>query len=86
MLTSGSTNFLEDGFNTVEVFNSGELKSKKHTNLADGKPVLDPGDHTHLTAKLQGILRANTCWSGGFLSRDSHTAPRAGMIIRIVSH
>jgi methionine-rich copper-binding protein CopC len=66
---------LEEGFNTIEVFNSSELTAAKHTNLAKGKPAVDPGDKTHLSAKLESLPPGEYVVEWRVLSRDGHSAP-----------
>ena len=40
---------LDSGFNTIEVFVAGEIKSKQRTNLVQGEPVVNAKDKTHLS-------------------------------------
>jgi methionine-rich copper-binding protein CopC len=67
---------LEDGFNTLTVFPAAELKSaSKHSNLTDGKPVVDAKDHTHLTVALTKLPPGEYVIEWRVLSRDGHSAP-----------
>jgi methionine-rich copper-binding protein CopC len=66
---------LEDGFNTVIVFPSADLVAAKKNNFAKGKPVVDPGDHTHLTIKLAPLPAGEYIIEWRVLSRDGHSAP-----------
>ena len=66
---------LEEGFNTIEVFNSAELTAAKHTNLAKGKPAVDPNDKTHLSVKLEPLPPGEYVVEWRVLSRDGHSAP-----------
>jgi len=61
---------LEEGFNTIEVFSASELTAAKHTNLAKGKPAVDPADKTHLSVPPGEYVVE---WR--VLSRDGHSAP-----------
>jgi methionine-rich copper-binding protein CopC len=67
---------LEEGFNTVTVFASSELSTPgKHTNLAKGKPTVDPKDHTHLVVALGAVPPGEYVVEWRVLSRDGHSAP-----------
>jgi methionine-rich copper-binding protein CopC len=66
---------LEDGFNTLEIFKSSELTSEKRTNLAKGKPAVDPDDHTHLSIKTELLPPGEYVAEWRVLSRDGHSAP-----------
>lgn len=66
---------LEEGFNTIEVFNSSELTAAKHTNLAKDKPVVDPRDHTHIAVHLESLPPGEYVVEWRVLSRDGHSAP-----------
>ena len=66
---------LEEGFNTIEVFNSTELDAAKHTNLTSGKPAVDPADKTHLSVKLGSLPPGEYVVEWRVLSRDGHSAP-----------
>ncbi len=66
---------LDDGFNTVVVFSAAELDSKKHTNLAREKPVVDSKDKTHLSLRLPPLPAGEYVVEWRVLSRDGHSAP-----------
>ena len=66
---------LEEGFNTIEVFSASELTAAKHTNLAKGKPAVDPADKTHLSVKLEPLPPGEYVVEWRVLSRDGHSAP-----------
>ncbi|MGB8353842.1 MAG: copper resistance CopC family protein [Chthoniobacteraceae bacterium] len=66
---------LEEGFNTIDVFNSTELDAAKHTNLTTGKPTVDPADKTHLSVKLGTLPPGEYVVEWRVLSRDGHSAP-----------
>lgn len=66
---------LEDGFNTIEVYPYAELDAPKHSNLAQGKVVVDAKDRTHLTVKLGSLAPAKYVVDWRVLSRDGHSAP-----------
>jgi methionine-rich copper-binding protein CopC len=46
---------LDEGFNSIEVIPAPELSAKKHSNLAQGQPKVDPADRTHLTIALSAL-------------------------------
>jgi methionine-rich copper-binding protein CopC len=67
---------LEDGFNTVTVFPEAELSSgEKHSNLTNGKPMVDGKDRTHLSVKLNPLAPGEYVVEWRVLSRDGHSAP-----------
>ncbi len=66
---------LDDGFNSITVFPAAELASQKRTNLANGKPVVDPRDRTHLTLTIESLAPGNYVIEWRVLSRDGHSAP-----------
>jgi len=66
---------LEDGFNTLEVFPASELTATKRSNLAIGKPAVDPADRTHLSVKLSALSPGDYVVEWRVLSRDGHSAP-----------
>ena len=66
---------LEDGFNTISVYPSSELDSDKHSNLAEGKVIIDAKDRTHLTVKLGKLAPGEYVVDWRVLSRDGHSAP-----------
>ncbi len=66
---------LEEGFNTVEVYPASELTAEKHSNLTEGKVVVDAKDHTHLTVKLAALKPGDYVVDWRVLSRDGHSAP-----------
>jgi methionine-rich copper-binding protein CopC len=66
---------LEDGFNTIDVFSAAELAAPKHTNLTQGKVMVDPEDRTHLIVKLSPLAPGDYVVDWRVLSRDGHSAP-----------
>jgi methionine-rich copper-binding protein CopC len=66
---------LDEGFNTVDVYPAEELNATTHTNLAQGTPIVDPSDKTHLTVALKPISPGKYVVDYRVLSRDGHTAP-----------
>lgn len=66
---------LDEGFNSVEVFPSAELTSKKHANLVKDKAAVDPADRTHLTIKIAPLSPGEYVVEWRVLSRDGHSAP-----------
>jgi len=57
------------------VIPAAELSAKTHTNLAKGKPKVDPADRTHLTVGLAALKPGKYVIQYRVLSRDGHTAP-----------
>ena len=66
---------LEDNFNVVRVFPEEPATGRSRTNLAQGKPVLDPQDRTHLTVRLQPLRPGRYVVEFRVLSKDGHSAP-----------
>jgi len=66
---------LDDGFNSITVFPAAELATQKHTNLANGKPAVDPRDRTHLFLKIDPLPPGDYVIEWRVLSRDGHSAP-----------
>jgi len=69
-------NELLDGqFNSIEVFSAAEASSTNHTNLAIGKPEVDPKDKTHLTVTVKPLEPGKYFVDWRVLSLDGHSAP-----------
>jgi len=67
---------LDAKFNSIEVYASSEVSSKKRTNLAEKDAKVDEKDKTHLTVALKAALAPGDYtveWR--VLSRDGHSAP-----------
>jgi methionine-rich copper-binding protein CopC len=63
------------GFNSIVVFSATELKSKTHTNLADGDAKVDAKDRTHLTVNVKTLTAGEYVVDWRVLSLDGHSAP-----------
>lgn len=66
---------LDNNFNSIEIIPAGELSAPKHSNLAKGKPEVDPADRTHLTVTVTPLKPGRYVIQYRVLSRDGHTAP-----------
>jgi len=66
---------LEDGFNTVALFPTQQLKAASRTNLIEGKPKLDGKDRNHVSAKVKPLPPGDYTVEWRVLSRDGHSAP-----------
>lgn len=69
-------NELLDGqFNSIEIFSATEANSTSHTNLAIGKPEVDPKDKTHLSIAVKTLEPGKYFVDWRVLSLDGHSAP-----------
>ncbi len=66
---------LDDEFNSVDVFPSGEMANKTRKSLSQGKPRIDPDDRTHLSISLPVIGPGSYAVEYHVLSRDGHSSP-----------
>ncbi len=66
---------LDDGFNTVEVYQAAERSARNRKNFARGKPKVDPKDRTHLIVEIEKLAAGEYVVEFRVLSRDGHSAP-----------
>ena len=65
---------LENGFNSVEIVRTTELATQHRTNLAQGAPMVDRDDRTHLLVPVPRLAPGSYAVEWRVLSRDGHSA------------
>jgi methionine-rich copper-binding protein CopC len=66
---------LDEGFHQVSIFPAKEIALKQRSNLAKGKPAVDPKDRTKLSVEVQALTPGEYMVEYRVLSRDGHSAP-----------
>lgn len=65
---------LEDGFNSAEVVQVGDLAVQPRVSLARGAPTVDRNDRTHMVVPVRGLGPGHYAVEWRVLSRDGHSA------------